>query len=79
LLNVDFTPRDVTQIEIGDFHFNPGQHAAIHTHAAPAIGYEYEGTIYYQAEGNRVHCRTPAPYRYPRCKVVIDKGAVVLG
>ncbi len=51
LLDVDFAPRDVAQVEVGDFHFRPGQLAPIHTHAAPAIGYVSKGTIYYQVEG----------------------------
>jgi quercetin dioxygenase-like cupin family protein len=51
LLDVDFAPRDVVQVEIGDFHFRPGQKAPVHTHAAPAIGYVSKGTIYYQVEG----------------------------
>ena len=51
LLDVDFAPRDIAQVEIGDFHFRPGQVAPIHTHAAPAIGYVSKGTIYYQVEG----------------------------
>lgn len=51
LLDVDFAPRDVAQIEVGDFHFRPGQIAPVHTHAAPAVGYVSKGTIYYQVEG----------------------------
>ena len=51
LLDVDFAPRDIAQVEIGDFHFRPGQTAPVHTHAAPAIGYVSKGTIYYQVEG----------------------------
>ncbi|MBY0519323.1 MAG: cupin domain-containing protein [Sphingomonas sp.] len=51
LLDVDFAPRDIAKVEIGDFHFLPGQKAPIHTHAAPAIGYVSKGTIYYQVEG----------------------------
>ena len=51
LLSVDFAPRTVNQVEVGDFHFAPGQLAPIHTHAAPAIGYVSKGTIYYQVEG----------------------------
>ena len=51
LLDVDFAPRDVAQVEVGDFHFRPGQLAPVHTHAAPAIGYVSKGTIYYQVEG----------------------------
>ena len=52
LLDVDFAARDVAQVEVGDFHFRPGQLAPIHTHAAPAIGYVSKGTIYYQVEGS---------------------------
>ena len=51
LLSVDFEPRTVSQVEVGDFHFKPGQIAPIHTHAAPAIGFVSKGTIYYQVEG----------------------------
>ncbi len=51
LLDIDFAPRDVAQVEIGDFHFAPGQLAPVHTHAAPAIGYVSKGTILYQVEG----------------------------
>ncbi len=51
LLDVDFVPRNVTQVEIGDFHFRPGQLAPAHTHAAPAVGYVSKGTILYQVEG----------------------------
>ena len=51
LLSVDFEPRIVSQVDVGDFHFKPGQLAPIHTHAAPAIGYVSKGTIYYQVEG----------------------------
>ena len=51
LLDIAFAPRDVAQVEVGDFHFTPGQLAPIHTHAAPAIGYVSKGTIYYQVEG----------------------------
>jgi quercetin dioxygenase-like cupin family protein len=51
LLDVDFPARDVAQVEVGDFHFRPGQKAPVHTHAAPAIGYVSKGTILYQVEG----------------------------
>lgn len=51
LLSVDFAPRDIVKVEVGDFHFRPGQKAPVHTHAAPAIGYVSKGTIYYQVEG----------------------------
>jgi quercetin dioxygenase-like cupin family protein len=51
ILDVDFAPRDVVHVEVGDFHFLPGQLAPLHTHAAPAIGYVSKGTIYYQVEG----------------------------
>lgn len=51
LLDVDFPARDVAQVEVGDFHFRPGQKAPVHTHAAPAIGYVSKGTIRYQVEG----------------------------
>lgn len=51
LLSVDFEPRAVDLIEIGDFHFQPGQKGPTHTHAAPVFGYVSKGTIYYQVEG----------------------------
>ena len=51
LLDVDFAPRNVVKVEVGDFHFFPGQLAPVHTHAAPAIGYVSKGAIYYQVEG----------------------------
>lgn len=52
-LSVKFEPRVVEQVEVGDFHFAPGQVAPIHTHAAPAIGYVSKGTIFYQVEGQK--------------------------
>ncbi len=51
LLSAKFEPRQVVQVEVGDFHFKPGQVAPIHTHTAPAIGYVAKGTIIYQVEG----------------------------
>jgi len=51
LLDVDYAPRQVVQVEIGDFHFRPGQLGPLHTHTAPVIGYVSKGTIYYQVEG----------------------------
>lgn len=51
LLTAKFEPRQVVQIEIGDFHFKPGQVAPVHTHAAPAVGYVAKGEIIYQVEG----------------------------
>ena len=53
LLTAQFEPRQVVQIEIGDFHFKPGQVAPIHTHAAPAVGYVAKGEIIYQVEGEK--------------------------
>ena len=53
LLTADFEPRRVVQVEIGDFHFKPGQVAPIHTHAAPAVGYVAKGEIIYQVEGEK--------------------------
>jgi len=53
LLTAQFEPRQVVQIEIGDFHFTPGQVAPIHTHAAPAVGYVVKGEIIYQVEGEK--------------------------
>ena len=51
LLTAQFEPRQVVQVEIGDFHFKPGQIAPVHTHAAPAVGYVAKGEIIYQVEG----------------------------
>ena len=53
LLTAQFEPRQVVQVEIGDFHFTPGQVAPIHTHAAPAVGYVAKGEIIYQVEGEK--------------------------
>ena len=53
LLTAQFDPRKVVQVEIGDFHFTPGQVAPVHTHAAPAIGYVAKGEIIYQVEGEK--------------------------
>ncbi len=52
-LDVRFAPRVVTRIEVGDFHFLPGQKAPIHTHAAPAYGYVSKGAILYHVEGRK--------------------------
>jgi quercetin dioxygenase-like cupin family protein len=51
LLTAQFESRQVVQVEIGDFHFTPGQVAPIHTHAAPAVGYVAKGQIIYQVKG----------------------------
>lgn len=51
LLTAKFEPRQVVQVEVGDFHFRPGQVAPIHTHDAPAVGYVARGAIIYQVEG----------------------------
>lgn len=53
LLTASFAPRQVVQVEVGDFHFKPGQVAPIHTHDAPAIGYVAKGMIIYQVEGEK--------------------------
>ena len=53
LLTAQFEPRRVVQIEVGDFHFTPGQVAPVHTHAAPAVGYVAKGEIIYQVEGEK--------------------------
>ena len=53
LLTAQFEARDVVQVEIGDFHFKPGQVAPVHTHAAPAVGYVAKGEIIYQVEGEK--------------------------
>jgi len=53
LLTAQFDARRVVQIEVGDFHFKPGQVAPIHTHDAPAVGYVVKGAIIYQVEGEK--------------------------
>jgi len=53
LLTANFEPREVVQVEVGDFHFVPGQVAPIHTHAAPAVGYVAKGSIINQVEGEK--------------------------
>ncbi|MBL4720674.1 MAG: cupin domain-containing protein, partial [Alphaproteobacteria bacterium] len=53
LLSAHFDARTVTQIEVGGFHFKPGQVAPIHTHTAPAVGYVAKGMIIYQVEGEK--------------------------
>jgi quercetin dioxygenase-like cupin family protein len=51
MLSIAFEQRKVTKIEVGDFHFIPGQRAPVHTHTAPAIGYVSKGTIVMEIEG----------------------------
>lgn len=51
LLAARFEARSIRRIEVGDFHFTPGQVAPVHTHAAPALGYVSKGSIAYQVEG----------------------------
>lgn len=53
LLTANFEQRHVVQVEVGDFHFAPGQVAPIHTHTAPAIGYVAKGMIIYQLENGK--------------------------
>lgn len=53
LLTANFEPRQVVQVEVGDFHFKPGQVAPVHTHDAPAVGYVAKGQIIYQVEGEK--------------------------
>jgi quercetin dioxygenase-like cupin family protein len=53
ILTAKFEPRQIVQVEIGDFHFKPGQVAPIHTHTAPAVGYVAKGMIIYQVEGEK--------------------------
>jgi len=53
LLSADFDSREVVQVEVGDFHFKPGQVAPVHTHTAPAVGYVAKGEIIYQVEGEK--------------------------
>jgi quercetin dioxygenase-like cupin family protein len=50
-LSVAFTSLEVVKIQVGEFHFRPGQAAPLHTHAAPAFGYVSKGAILYQVEG----------------------------
>lgn len=51
LLTATFDARPVARVDVGDFHFRPGQAAPVHTHDAPAVGYVARGTIIYQVEG----------------------------
>ena len=53
LLTANFETRDVVLVEVGDFHFVPGQDAPVHTHLAPAVGYVAKGAIIYQIEGEK--------------------------
>lgn len=53
LLTAQFESRQVVQVEVGEFHFAPGQVAPIHTHDAPAVGYVVKGMIIYQVEGEK--------------------------
>lgn len=53
MIDTRFEPRAVTQIEVGDFHFLPGQVAPVHTHQAPAFGYVSKGRILYVVEGRK--------------------------
>ncbi|MEH6404787.1 MAG: cupin domain-containing protein [Sneathiella sp.] len=53
LLTANFDARQIEQVEVGDFHFKPGQVAPIHTHTAPAVGYVAKGEIIYQVEGEK--------------------------
>lgn len=53
ILEANFEPRQVVQVEAGDFHFKPGQVAPIHTHTAPAVGYVTKGEIIFQVEGEK--------------------------
>ena len=59
LLSVDFAPRQVAQVEVGYFRFEPGQLAPVHTHAAPAIGVVARGTVLYQVEGQPMQVLKP--------------------
>lgn len=51
LLTQRFDTRPISQVEVGDFHFLPGQLAPKHTHLAPVFGYVSKGAIVYQVEG----------------------------
>jgi len=53
LLTANFETRHVVQVEVGEFHFLPGQVAPVHTHSAPAVGYVAKGSIIYQIEGEK--------------------------
>ncbi len=53
LLSATFDARQVAQVEVGDFHFKPGQVAPVHTHTAPTVGYVAKGEIIYQVEGEK--------------------------
>lgn len=51
LMSESFEPRALSRLDVGDFHFVPGQLAPLHTHAAPAFGYVSKGQILYQVAG----------------------------
>jgi len=51
LLRAKFEPRAIRKVEIGDFHFTPGQVPPVRTHAAPALGYVSKGSIISPVEG----------------------------
>lgn len=53
LLDVRFPPRQIDIVEVGDFHFLPGQVAPLHNHKAPAIGFVAKGSIIYQIAGHK--------------------------
>jgi len=53
LLTASFAARQIHQVEVGNFHFKPGQTAPVHTHSAPAVGYVAKGKIIYQIEGGK--------------------------
>ncbi len=53
IFSANFAPRPVNQVEVGSFHFTPGQPAPVHTHAAPVFGYVSKGRIIYQVEGQK--------------------------
>jgi len=54
LLKQQFDARPISQVDVGDFHFLPGQVAPLHTHAAPVFGYVSQGSINYQIEGKEL-------------------------
>lgn len=53
ILTAKFDPRQVVQIESGDFHFKPWQVGPIHTHPAVCVGYVTKGGVIFQVEGEK--------------------------
>jgi quercetin dioxygenase-like cupin family protein len=72
ILEANFEARQVVQVEVGDFHFTPGQVAPLHTHDAPAVGYVAKGEIIYQVEGEKqILLRTGDTFYEPTDKRIL--------